>query len=145
MPSAEPSRSVRGWATAADEQERIVAAVEDVLADPASGDGDVVIVSHGAVGNVAVVPFLGRAHRAHLRTSPARATLPPDRDTRHRPGRLPGGPGRMLTRRNVRTTSLTRLAHRAGTTGRNPVQDATFCSLMMTHMRDLTGNVSSAK
>lgn len=49
---AEPSCSVRGWATAADEQERIVAAVEDVLADPASGDGDVVIVSHGAVGTL---------------------------------------------------------------------------------------------
>lgn len=49
---AEPTRSVRGWVRAVDEQARIVAAVDEVLADPATGDGDVVIVSHGAVGTL---------------------------------------------------------------------------------------------
>jgi broad specificity phosphatase PhoE len=42
---AEPSTSVRGWERAVDAQERIVRAVRRCTAD-----GDVTIVSHGAVG-----------------------------------------------------------------------------------------------
>lgn len=49
---AEPTRSVHGWARAVDEQARIVAAVDEVLATPGSGNGNVVIVSHGAVGTL---------------------------------------------------------------------------------------------
>ncbi len=46
----EPDRSACGWATARDEQARIVGAVRAVSADPV--DGDVVVVSHGGVGRL---------------------------------------------------------------------------------------------
>ena len=46
---ARPMESVRGWERAVDAQARIVAAVDAVLR-AAPADGDVAIVSHGAVG-----------------------------------------------------------------------------------------------
>tara|TARA_R110000868_G_scaffold63636_5_gene191902 strand:+ start:322 stop:861 length:540 start_codon:yes stop_codon:yes gene_type:complete len=45
---AEPEQSVRGWATAAAEQQRIVRCFEDIR--KAEPDGMPLIVSHGAVG-----------------------------------------------------------------------------------------------
>jgi broad specificity phosphatase PhoE len=45
---AHPGRSMRGWETACDAQRRIVEAVAGVLAGE-EGEGDVAIVSHGAV------------------------------------------------------------------------------------------------
>ncbi|MEI2777616.1 MAG: histidine phosphatase family protein [Tetrasphaera sp.] len=56
---ARPQESVRGWATAADEQHRIVAAVEAVLADPRAGERDLVIVAHGGVGTLLLCHLLG--------------------------------------------------------------------------------------
>jgi broad specificity phosphatase PhoE len=47
---ANPSESVRGWETAADAQQRIIAAVGTVLTGAAGGGGDVAVVSHGGVG-----------------------------------------------------------------------------------------------
>ncbi len=46
---AHPERSVRGWERAADAQRRIVAAFDTALA-LAPPEGDIAIVSHGAVG-----------------------------------------------------------------------------------------------
>lgn len=46
---AQPGRSVRGWERAVDAQARIVSAVERALASVRS-DGDVAVVSHGALG-----------------------------------------------------------------------------------------------
>jgi broad specificity phosphatase PhoE len=54
---AEPNTSVRGWARAADEQARIVAALEAIMRETA---GDVAVVSHGAVGALALAHYLGR-------------------------------------------------------------------------------------
>lgn len=54
---AEPDASVRGWARAVDEQARIVAALEAILVESA---GDVAVVSHGAVGALALAHYLGR-------------------------------------------------------------------------------------
>lgn len=48
---AKPDESVRGWATARDEQARIVAALTRVAAE-APLKGDLVIVSHGGVGQL---------------------------------------------------------------------------------------------
>ena len=45
---ARPHESVRGWERAIDAQQRVVAAVEWVIA--AAPNGDIAIVSHGAVG-----------------------------------------------------------------------------------------------
>jgi len=50
---ADPGRSVRGWERAVDAQARIVHAVRRV-----SGDGDVTIVSHGAVGALLLADLL---------------------------------------------------------------------------------------
>lgn len=55
---AHPYQGVRGWATAAAEQRRIVAAVDAVLADPRAGSGDVVIVAHGGVGTLLLCHLL---------------------------------------------------------------------------------------
>lgn len=55
-----PLESVDGWATAADEQRRIVSAVDAVLADERSGEGDVVIVAHGGVGALLLADLLRR-------------------------------------------------------------------------------------
>jgi broad specificity phosphatase PhoE len=55
---AEPETSVRGWAPAADEQRRIAAAVEAVIAE-APGQGDIAVVSHGAVGALLLAHLLG--------------------------------------------------------------------------------------
>ena len=54
---AEPERSVRGWETAADAQQRIVRAVDRVLerarlVPGATEDGSVVIAAHGGVGTL---------------------------------------------------------------------------------------------
>jgi broad specificity phosphatase PhoE len=46
---ANPLQSARGWETAADAQQRIVAAIGTVVAG-AAGGGDVAVVSHGGVG-----------------------------------------------------------------------------------------------
>jgi len=46
---ARPQESVRGWERAVDAQRRIVAAVDEVLCR-APTEGDIAIVSHGAVG-----------------------------------------------------------------------------------------------
>jgi broad specificity phosphatase PhoE len=46
---AHPERSVRGWERAVDAQRRIVAAVEQVIAE-APGRGDIAVVSHAGVG-----------------------------------------------------------------------------------------------
>ena len=51
---AQPTHSFRGWERAVDAQRRIVGAVERLLrdADDDNDSGDVVIVSHGAVGTL---------------------------------------------------------------------------------------------
>lgn len=54
---AEPEESVRGWARAVDEQARIVAALEAVMAE---ASGSVAVVSHGAVGAMALAWYLGQ-------------------------------------------------------------------------------------
>ncbi|MBL6082549.1 histidine phosphatase family protein [Belnapia sp. T18] len=46
---AQPEKSVRGWERAIDAQQRIIAAVDRVIAEAAS-DAEVAIVSHGGVG-----------------------------------------------------------------------------------------------
>lgn len=55
---AEPEVAVRGWARAVDEQRRIVAAVEAVVAE-APGAGGIAVVSHGAVGALLLAHLLG--------------------------------------------------------------------------------------
>ncbi len=47
---AHPTESVRGWERAIDAQQRIVAAVGDVVAASAGCGGDIAIVAHGGVG-----------------------------------------------------------------------------------------------
>ena len=46
---ASPDRSIRGWESAREAQQRIVRAVETVMQNDQS-NGDIAIVSHGAVG-----------------------------------------------------------------------------------------------
>jgi broad specificity phosphatase PhoE len=53
---AAPETSVRGWARAVDEQARIVAALEAVMGQ---ATGDRAVVSHGAVGALALAHYLG--------------------------------------------------------------------------------------
>lgn len=48
---AHPTRSVRGWATAQESQDRIVRAVSGVCEETA-GEGLVIILSHGGVGRL---------------------------------------------------------------------------------------------
>lgn len=48
---AEPEASAEGWERAVDAQTRIVAAVEDLLAEGA-GDKDLLLVGHGGVGTL---------------------------------------------------------------------------------------------
>jgi broad specificity phosphatase PhoE len=55
---AEPAQSVRGWETALQAQRRVVAAVGRCLAR--SGDGDVAVVTHGAVGTLLWCHLSGR-------------------------------------------------------------------------------------
>jgi broad specificity phosphatase PhoE len=54
-----PDESVRGWERAVDAQRRIVAAFDAVLALPRA-DGDIAIVSHGAVGALLIAALEGR-------------------------------------------------------------------------------------
>lgn len=55
---AEPERSIRGWERAVDAQARILAAVQAVVAaEP--GPGDILVVSHGAVGSLLRGHLLG--------------------------------------------------------------------------------------
>lgn len=56
----EPSRSVEGWETAAAAQARVRAATADLLED---GDGDILIVAHGAVGTLLLCDLLGEQIR----------------------------------------------------------------------------------
>ncbi|MGG5810693.1 histidine phosphatase family protein [Falsiroseomonas sp. CW058] len=55
---ARPAESIRGWERAADAQARILAAVRAVAA-AADGAGDVLVVSHGAVGSLLRGHLLG--------------------------------------------------------------------------------------
>ena len=66
---AEPTVAVRGWATAADEQRRIVWAVDAVIAE-APGEGDIAIVSHGAVGALLLAHLTGHPISRELDQSP---------------------------------------------------------------------------
>lgn len=79
---AYPADSARGWASAVVEQRRIVAAVEAVLASAAAGQGDVVIVSHGAVGTLLLCHLLGRAISRELDQPFQGHVFSFDRDTR---------------------------------------------------------------
>ncbi|MDF1791316.1 MAG: phosphoglycerate mutase family protein [Thalassobaculaceae bacterium] len=54
---AAPEQSARGWARAVDEQARIVSALEAVMGQV---EGDVAVVSHGAVGALALAHYLGQ-------------------------------------------------------------------------------------
>lgn len=56
---ARPDESVRGWERAVDAQDRVTAAVDDILAGPL--EGDVAIVAHGAVGTLLSCRLAGRA------------------------------------------------------------------------------------
>lgn len=56
---ANPDSQVRGWESARAAQARIVATVR-TLAELASGPGDILIVSHGAVGTLLRCACLGR-------------------------------------------------------------------------------------
>lgn len=53
---AEPERSVRGWERAVDAQDRIVRAVQRLSRE---ADGDVTVVSHGAVGALLLADLQG--------------------------------------------------------------------------------------
>lgn len=53
---ARPQASIEGWERALDAQSRIVAATADLVAD---GDGDVLVVGHGAVGTLLLCHLLG--------------------------------------------------------------------------------------
>lgn len=55
---AEPDVSTRGWETACNAQQRILGATKDVIMDAPTGD--VVIVSHGGVGNLLRCALLGK-------------------------------------------------------------------------------------
>lgn len=56
---AEPDASVRGWETARDAQRRIVTAVTRLIADDTS-QGDIAVVTHGAVGTLLYCHLAGR-------------------------------------------------------------------------------------
>jgi broad specificity phosphatase PhoE len=60
---AEPQQSVRGWARAADEQARIVAALESIME---TGSGDLAVVAHGAVGALALAHYRGSSISRHF-------------------------------------------------------------------------------
>ena len=53
---ARPSESVAGWETAADAQRRMVDAVADLIVN---GDGDVLVVGHGATGALLLCHLAG--------------------------------------------------------------------------------------
>ncbi len=55
---ARPEESIRGWERAIDAQNRIVQAVERVIAVP-KGDRDIAIVSHGGVGTLLLCHLKG--------------------------------------------------------------------------------------
>jgi broad specificity phosphatase PhoE len=54
----QPNESVRGWETSAAAQARVKAATADLLDD---GDGDILVVGHGAVGTLLLCHLLGIA------------------------------------------------------------------------------------
>lgn len=56
---AKPLDSVRGWETARAAQARVAQAVSDILCGAAPPDGDVAVVSHGAVGALLLSQLLG--------------------------------------------------------------------------------------
>lgn len=80
---ASPQVSVCGWATAADEQRRIISAVDAVLADERAGDGDVVVVSHGGVGTLLLCSLLDRSITRALDQPGQGHFFAFDRDQRH--------------------------------------------------------------
>jgi broad specificity phosphatase PhoE len=56
---AQPDQAVRGWERAVDAQRRVVAAFDAVLALPRR-DGDIAIISHGAVGALLIAALESR-------------------------------------------------------------------------------------
>jgi broad specificity phosphatase PhoE len=49
---ANPSQSIRGWERAIDAQQRIVAAVDQILTASAGCGGNIAIIAHGGVGTL---------------------------------------------------------------------------------------------
>jgi len=78
---ASPHSSVRGWEPAADAQRRITRAVTQLLAEPRTGPGDVLIVSHGAVGTLLLCQLLGRSITRELDQPRQGCMFAFDRDT----------------------------------------------------------------
>lgn len=63
---AHPENSVRGWERAADAQQRIIAAMRQVLATSAGCGGNIAVVSHGGVGTLLLCHLRGgRIDRQH--------------------------------------------------------------------------------
>lgn len=56
---ASPETSISGWERAIDAQQRMVSAVDRILAAAPHGDGDVAIVAHGGVGTLLLCHYLG--------------------------------------------------------------------------------------
>ena len=56
---AHPFQSVRGWERAVDAQQRIVAAVDQVIQSCERVGGDIAVVSHGGVGALLLCHLLG--------------------------------------------------------------------------------------
>jgi len=56
---AKPNKSVRGWESAIDAQNRIVATVETIMLNDKS-DGDIAIVAHGGIGTLLLCFILGK-------------------------------------------------------------------------------------
>jgi broad specificity phosphatase PhoE len=57
---AHPEQSVRGWERALDAQQRIVAAVNEVIDASRADQGTIAIVSHGGVGALLLCHLLGQ-------------------------------------------------------------------------------------
>ncbi|NIZ91379.1 histidine phosphatase family protein [Kineococcus rubinsiae] len=87
---AEPERSVRGWETAAVAQQRVVRAVDRVLARAAAvpgapGDGGIVIATHGGVGTLLLCALRGVAIDRRLDQPGQGSWYCFDSETRHVP------------------------------------------------------------
>ena len=67
---AQPTSNVRGWESAADAQSRIIAAFNHVLGASAGYNGDIAIVSHGAVGTLLLCHLGGWAISRQLDQPP---------------------------------------------------------------------------
>lgn len=56
---ASPEMSVRGWERAVDAQSRVRTAFEVIMESAAAEDGDIAVISHGAVGTLLLCHLLG--------------------------------------------------------------------------------------